>query len=44
MLHVELVSQIILDGIIGFILGIMIFLIATNRTLKGAPGPVPIGL
>ena len=36
MLHMELVSQIILGGITAFFLGIMIFLISTNRPPKGA--------
>ena len=35
-LHMELVSQIILGGIIAFFLGIMIFLISINRPLKAA--------
>ena len=36
MLHMELVPQIILGGIIAFFLGVMIFLISKNRPLKGA--------
>ena len=36
MLQMQLVSQIILGGITAFFLGIMIFLIAMNRPLKGA--------
>jgi hypothetical protein len=36
MLHMELLSQIILGGITTFFLGIIIFLIAMNRPLKGA--------
>ena len=36
MLHMELVSQFILDGITAFFLGIMIFLISINRPLKAA--------
>ena len=38
MLHMELVSQFILDGITAFFLGIMIFLISMDRPLKGAVG------
>ena len=41
MLHMELVPQIILGGIIAFFLGVMIFLISKNRPLQGAVSVPP---